>query len=349
MIRVAPTLAVLLLLVACGSDTEEPTPAQLPYETLSEYGFFEGPLADQAPADGVLAYAPVSPLWADYAEKGRYIVLPEGETIDPEGDEDWVYPLGSIIVKSFYFVEDRRDLAGPARIMETRLLIREDVEEGWTSHTYVWNDEQTEAERVIAGRRISLAYTDEDGGSAEQIYLVPNTNQCRDCHGREDVTVLLGINTYQLDYEVGGANQLDVLVDAGAFSRRPERTVPALVDPAEDSNTPELRARSYLHANCSHCHRPGGDGGRSGLDLRIWQEDPARYGVCKTPVAAGAGAGGRSYDLVPRHPELSILPFRMASTDPEVRMPELPSRVPDDFGVELIEEWILSMDAEGCE
>ncbi len=348
MIRVALPALAALLLVACGPDPEEPA-AEIPYETLSEYGFFDGPLADMAPAEGVLPYSPVSPLWADHAEKGRYIVLPEGEAIDPVGDEDWEYPLGTVIVKSFYFVEDRRDLAGPARIMETRLLIREDVEEGWTSHTYVWNEEQTEAERLIAGRRIELNYIDENGEAGVQTYLVPNTNQCRDCHGRDDVTVVLGISTYQLDYEVGGANQLDVLADAGAFSRTPERVVPALIDPADEAQTPELRARSYLHANCSHCHREGGDGGRSGLDLTIWQDDPARYGVCKSPVAAGAGAGGRAYDLVPGHPELSILPFRMASTDPEVRMPELPSRIPDGFGVGLIEDWILSMDGEGCE
>lgn len=348
MTRIVPLIAAVILLAACGAETEEP-PLELPYETLSQYGFFEGPLVDMAPAAGVLPYSPVSPLWADHAEKGRYIVLPEGTSIEPEGDEDWIYPLGTIIVKSFYFVEDRRDLTGPARIMETRLLIREDVDEGWTSHTYVWNEEQTDAERIIAGRRIPLTYIDENGDSGEQTYLVPNTNQCVDCHGRDDVTLVLGINTYQLDYEVGGSNQLDVLMDAGAFSRRPTTASHALVDPAQDSNTAEVRARSYLHANCSHCHRPGGDGGRSGLDLTIWQEEPARYGVCKSPVAAGAGAGGRSYDLVPGHPELSILPFRMASVDPEIRMPELPSRIPDDFGVELIEEWILSMNGDGCE
>jgi hypothetical protein len=38
----------------------------------------------------------------------------------------------------------------------------------------------------------------------------------------------------------------------------------------------------------------------------------------------------------------------MASIDPEIRMPELPSRVPDLFGLLLIEEWISAIPGDGC-
>ena len=345
--RLFPGVLVAGALFACA-DTDSAPEAELPYETLSEYGFFEGPLAEFTPAEGVISYVPASPLWADHARKGRYIVLPGGAQVVPTGDEDWEFPLGTIVVKNFYYVLDRRDPDGTTRVMETRLLIREEVDEGWTAHTYVWNDEQTEAERVIAGRRLTLNAVDESGVGSEIVYLVPNTNQCRDCHGRDDVTVLLGVNTYQLDFETGSGNQLNELVDAGLFSEPPQRSVDALVDPADEMASLDDRARSYLHANCSHCHRTGGDGGRSGLDLTSWQEELARFGVCKTPVAAGTGAGGRSYDIVPGHPDESILLFRMASVDPEIRMPELPSRLPDELGVSLVEEWIEAMDGDGC-
>ena len=70
---------------------------------------------------------------------------------------------------------------------------------------------------------------------------------------------------------------------------------------------------------------------------------PATYGICKSPIAAGPGAGGRTADIVPGMPDSSIFIYRMESTDPEIKMPEIPNMVSDDFGVELISEWILSL------
>lgn len=124
-------------------------------------------------------------------------------------------------------------------------------------------------------------------------------------------------------------------------------TLPALAPPDGDGDL-DARARAYLHGNCGHCHRPGGGGGASGLSFLAWEDNPAVYGVCKVPAAAGAGAGGRSYDIVPGSPEDSIVVFRMASTDPAIKMPELPSLLSDAFGVELITEWIAAMPGDGC-
>ncbi|MCB9531254.1 MAG: hypothetical protein H6700_05770 [Myxococcales bacterium] len=324
-----------------------------PYETLSEYGFFEAPLVDLQPVDGVIEYIPASPLWADFADKGRFLVLPRGAQIDPRGDdEDWEFPLGTVLVKTFLLAGDRRDPIETSRVVETRLLVRDETERGWSAYTYVWNEAQTDATRVIAGRRLTFEVVDEAGATTEQVYVVPNENQCRDCHARDDRTVVLGFNSLQLDHERAfgdaTANQLERLDALGVFSTPPTRTEAALVSPRDESASVEWRARSYLHANCSHCHRPGGDGGRSGLDLRAYQTEPGHYGVCKPPAAAGAGAGGRSYDIVPGRPDSSILPFRMASLDPEARMPELPSRLRDELGIELVRAWIAGLDGDPC-
>ena len=54
----------------------------LPYEYLSEYGFFVGEeLAALEPASGVIPYTVVSPLFSDFAGKARFIYLPEGEQL----------------------------------------------------------------------------------------------------------------------------------------------------------------------------------------------------------------------------------------------------------------------------
>jgi hypothetical protein len=121
----------------------------------------------------------------------------------------------------------------------------------------------------------------------------------------------------------------------------------AFVDPFGEAPL-EPRTRSWLHANCSHCHRQGGNGGTSGLVLLAWETEPLKLGVCKTAAAAGSGTGGHEYDIVPGQPDDSIMPFRIASTDPEIKMPELPNRIPDERGLELVRAWIAAMTPPGC-
>jgi uncharacterized repeat protein (TIGR03806 family) len=355
-----PALAlVTVALAGCSGDPALPRPAPpappdktIPYDTLSEYGFFEGPLLDMKPRAGVVPYDVASPLWADHAGKGRFIALPKGSSIAFGELEGWQFPLGAIVIKSFFVSMDLRAPTGPARILETRLLIRQ--EEGWTAHTYLWNDEQTEARRVIAGERIEIVYTDADGKPAQEQYLVPNTNQCKSCHERDDETELLGVITPQLNRDVPTPagpprNQLEWLAEQGLFRDPlpPREALPAFADPRGDAPLDD-RARAYLHGNCSHCHRPGAGGGPSGLVLLAWEDNPKKRGICKAPVAAGAGTGGHSHDIVPGSPGESIMIFRMSSTDPEIKMPELPSRIPDQEGVALVSAWISAMDPPGC-
>jgi uncharacterized repeat protein (TIGR03806 family) len=331
-----------------------PPPKPIPYETLSEYGLFDGPLADLSPRAGVVPYEVVSPLWADHAGKKRLIALPEGTAVSSDALADvreWQFPEGSILVKTFFFALDQSDSGGDARILETRLLILE--AEGWTPHTYVWNDEQTEAKRIIAGARIDIDYLDAAGTPLHEEYLVPNTNQCNSCHERDDVTYVLGPITPQLNRDVdtpgGPRNQLAWLAEQGVLAQPiPDPlSLPAFADPAGSALLDD-RARAYLHANCSHCHRPGGGGGPSGLVLLEWERDPLKNGVCKGTAAAGAGTGGHDYDIVPGAPEESIMIFRMGSTDPEIKMPELPNRIPDAEGIALVSAWIAAMEPPGC-
>jgi hypothetical protein len=120
----------------------------------------------------------------------------------------------------------------------------------------------------------------------------------------------------------------------------------AAADPA--SGTVEERARMWLDVNCSACHNSRGGAARtSGLYLDLAQADLHELGLCKPPIAAGRGSGGRSYGIVPGQPDASILVFRLESIEADVKMPELGRNLVDEQGVALIRQWIAELPG-GC-
>lgn len=340
-----------------AGDEPEPLPSPtldgpLPYETLSEYGFYVGDMNRLVPAAGVIPYELAAPLWSDDAFKARFFVLPTGGTIDVGEDGAWTFPVGTIIIKNFYYPDDMRQPEADRRVIETRLLVR--TEDEWENHEYIWNDEQTEAERFVAGKITTVSYIDRDGEAQDHPYVIPNTNQCDNCHSNYKETAPIGPRTSQINREVmrdgSSVNQFQWLNDLGVLSGAmgAVEEMPRLVDPMGDAPL-EQRARAYLEAQCAHCHRPGGEGGPSGLVLSASETDPAAYGVCKKPVAAGAGSGGFFYAISPGDPDSSILVYRMSSVDAAIKMPEIPNLQVDPFGVDLVRDWITEMELPACD
>lgn len=321
-------------------------------EPLEALGLFSDPVA-QTPADGVVPYDVNAVLYADEVDKLRFIALPAGQAAEYDPVEMWRYPEGTRFVKTFYVPLDAREPQGERRLLETRIV---ELQGGsWSGRTYVWNDAQTEARRLKTGRTVPLRWIGADGEPREVDYRVPNDNECKSCHSHDRAFEPLGPSTRQLNrrYAYGpdgeDENQIDHLVALGLLRGEvePESERATLVDPY---GTAELsrRARSYLDANCSHCHRPGGEAGSTALDLRYHVEEPFAWGVCRAPVAAGPGSAGRLHDIVPGDPDASIMVFRMASTDPKIKMPELPTVTSDRAGTALIREWIAAMSAVKC-
>ncbi|HGG57153.1 MAG TPA: hypothetical protein ENK31_05100 [Nannocystis exedens] len=336
----------------CDGPTRCIAEGELPLPRLSDYDFFQGELADFVAKEGVVPYSLASPLWSDQAGKGRYVVLPEDKAITFDERDGWLFPEGTIIIKTFFFDHDRRDPSAGSRIIETRLLIRQD--HAWTPITYRWNDDETDAELLKVGARVDVEFIDEMGTAQVEEYIIPNTDQCGNCHEIDDTFEVLGPITPQLniDINVDGTivNQLRWFAEKGLFDS--EIPDPAGLDsfapPMDTSRELDARARAYLHANCSHCHRDGGGASKSGLVFLAWEQEPAKLGICKLPVAAGPGTGGYGHDIVPGSPDQSIIVFRMDSLDPDIKMPELPNRVIDSAGVNLIREWIAAMPAKTC-
>ncbi len=326
-------------------------------QNLAEWNLFaDGP--NQEPASRVVPYTVNARLFSDYAVKARFVWVPEGTTIGYEDENKWRMPVGTILVKTFAYPEDLRAPDDNWRLLETRLLVRE-TEQQWKAHTYVWNEEQTEALRTSAGDTIASSWVHTNGETRNNDYGVPENNLCEKCHGAAEKLDTLGGRTRQLngpfDYGDGPENQIDHLAALGMFDREPP---PAdqretLVDPFGTAPVSD-RARAYLDANCAHCHSPESFAGSVGFLLDYAstdpvEDDPTNWGVCKVPASAGPGACGLSWDVLPGDPAQSIIVCRMESRDIAIQMPPLASKIADDEGVQLMREWIASMPATTCQ
>lgn len=353
----ASLLSALALCIAALPARYAHTPASVP-QRLSEFGFFEGKIADLKPARRVWAYEVNAPLFSDYAEKARFVYIPEGAAMEYRPDHAFELPVGAALIKNFYYPHEAAAPEKGRRILETRILLKE--HSGWKSLEYVWRDDQSDALLDVAGATIPVSWRDASGKPRRIDYAAPNLNQCKGCHAYRNETVPLGFTARQLHRPTpDGGEQLARWIADGAL-RIPQglslSEIPRLVDyrlddaallalhPHTDLRAlPELRARAYLDGNCGHCHNPHGAANTSGMFLDIYTDEPARWGVNKPPVAAGRGAGKRRFGIAPGKPNESILLFRMESNDPGIRMPELGRSVAHREGIEIVSAWIKSL------
>lgn len=335
--------------IGAAADSPGPVDPHLegsPPLYLSEYNLFRGDGSAQTPNDGVVPYDLNSPLFSDYANKHRFVWMPEGTHATYSEDDVFAFPVGTILIKTFSYLHDLRDPAAGETLIETRLLIHK--ESGWVGYPYMWNEEQTEARLKIAGATKDFEWTHVDGTKRSVNYIVPNMNQCKGCHENADVLLPIGPKARNLnkffDYDHGKENQLERWSKVGYLEGAPNASDAPFLPPWDDeAHSIDKRARAWLEINCAHCHNPDGPANTTGLDLRAAQQDPTKIGIFKTPVAAGRGAGDRLYDIVPGKPDESILVYRLESREPGIMMPELPLRLVDEEGLELIRQWIDQM------
>jgi hypothetical protein len=118
---------------------------------------------------------------------------------------------------------------------------------------------------------------------------------------------------------------------------------PLYPNPADEAAPLDERARSYLHANCAICHRPGGESLIT-LDLRF-SIPFAETMLCNEPPEKGDLGVAGATRLTPGDPSLSTLSLRMHTLDTEFRMPRIGTTIVDEAGVGVIDEWITSLQA----
>ncbi len=297
---------------------------------LSKTGLFKS-LSPLTPAAGVVPYSVVVPRWEDGADSQRWVAIPGNGKIElaTSADKPAVYPEGTVLVK--HLTLPHGDFAPIP--LETQLL---HFERGtWRPYSYLWDEagrEATLVDTVGTSRPIKLAASGKSP-AVERTWHVNATNECKLCHNAGPKFVL-GFVSNQLIHSGHELAAQGVLVTTPII-----RPIDRLVDPTEPKAKLDDRARSYLHANCSMCHHPGGN-----AIVSFFLRRDLPFEQLNTNKGTGIGTFGMrdAKIIVPSDPYRSVLMYRMTKLG-YARMPYIGSRVVDSEGVALIEQWILSL------
>jgi len=365
-----PTIStlVIIFLIACSSQEDNYIPVspvvvdltQVPYPKLSDYHFFEGDMKLQIPSLNVIPYAPASSLFSDYAHKKRFVWMPQGTKGSFLADNKIIeLPVGAALIKTFYYNNVQPN--NTTQIIETRVMIRKS--EGWIFADYVWNEEQTDAYLDLNGSNVALSWKDENNVIKNVNYRIPNEVQCNVCHKYKETIngeyferqEPIGIKPQNLNFNYNFGtetkNQLTKWIELGYLENNFNlpSTSNTIVDYNDSSKPLQLRVRSYLDINCSHCHNTNGH-----CDYR-----PMRFTFTETGLPNGVGLTNMgvcvdtqdiqdfppalSKIITPANPDRSMLFYRLNTDNENYRMPLHGRTLIHQEGVVLIEQWINSL------
>lgn len=390
-------LAATLALAACGGDGDSSSsgtpppppapstpqifqPASAPAK-LSAWGLAAVDGSTLKLNAGLVPYDLNTALFSDHSFKLRAIYVPPGKTIGYTADKALDFPVGTALVKTFYFPKaagtDATRIAvarkvqtaqgtsidlSTHRLVETRILVRQD-DGSWAGLPYVWDDDQKDATLTPQGKYVQMELVPDTGPTQKFIYLVPNTQTCQSCHATTTngagSTEPIGPKARNLNktYDFGNGvvkNQLVNLEELHLLTGSPGAgAAPVLANWRDTAQPLEQRAKAYLDVNCAHCHTAGGYASQSGLLLTLDHVGsttaPDAWGVCKLPLAyVGTGEAGYRYDINPGSPETSILLYRMSHVSPGQTMPVFGRQTNDDDAVAMVGEWIRSLALAAC-
>jgi uncharacterized repeat protein (TIGR03806 family) len=328
---------------------------------LSETGLFTSTEGFEL-APGVIPYDVNAAPWADGTTAKRFLALPGTATVGVHAINnvqkgslkgEWSFPDGTVLGKTIQLETGSADSARQQRL-ETQILYRHKGE--WRAYCYLWNADQTDA--VLSdGKAFDRSFMVPDSasvnGQRSQTWHFASRTECLLCHTTRGGSVY-GFRIEQLnrdfDYGTSKDNQLRTLAHLGLFeqpigkSKTPQTVslddLQRMAPPDDETAGLTQRVRSYLHVNCSHCHRRGG-GGTAAIEV------PLEISFEKTRLISRPTQG--SFGIVdpwvvaPGDPERSILFYRMSKVG-RGRMPHFGSRVIDDQGLALLREWITQLD-----
>jgi len=285
----------------------DPTDTAAVPKLFSQTGFYTNWAAKTVTPEAHY-YEVNSALWSDGAHKSRWIILPTGTKVTfDENNDFWDYPDGATFVKLFKHDLVPGD-STTSIWWETRVLIKKsgaDPGNDWFGFSYRWNTDGSEAHLVSGDGtpdsvvNVGLTFWPKGKTNPSSIkkWHFPNSFECQRCHvpyenqdWDQDPPVgihgrsVLGFFTPQINRPSKAnpsINQITEFFGAGILqwaNKAGQTPTPAeiaampkwysITDNTADLN---MRARSYLAANCSGCH------GDRGIINQATTGRPANY------------------------------------------------------------------------
>ena len=323
-------VVIVVLITSCNDDDFDREvvipqfnfPTTIVFEdSLSAYNIFEESQANLIPSDGFELIELSSVLFTDYSQKQRLVKVPNGTQLIRNNDGTINFPNGTILTKTFYYLNDEQDENLGKRIIETRLLIKED--DLWNAATYVWNEEQSDAILELNGLETEVSWVNSNGENLSTLYQVPTKNECATCHQSNSLMTPLGTKLRNINrlVERNGTtlNQITHLQSVGIFNSFSLNNVPSIENYTNTNSSLIDRARAYLDMNCAHCHNP------NAWEEPAMQDLDLRYELSLNQT----GISDESEDII--------------EFVTEGEMPFIGTTILDDEGVNLIVEFIESL------
>src|ERR1044071_1986284 len=299
-----------------------------------------------APSAALIPYDINVSFWSDGAHKTRWAAVPNSpsdQKIACSAAGEWKFPKGTVFVKHFELsIDDTRP--NVRRRLETRFIVCDSTGSVY-GVTYKWRPDNSDAD-LLKTNLVELIPIKTAHGMRTQSWYYPSRQDCRLCH-TDLAGGVLGVKTRQMNCEFSFTsgfkdNQFRAWNHAGLFEPVLKESeiarLPRLARMADTASSVEERVRSYLDANCAHCHRPNGTVAM--FDARF--DTPLeRQNLIDGPILIDQGVD-KARAIAPKDPWRSIVLMRLNSIE-GMKMPPLAHQVLDQEGSELIKQWILSM------
>jgi uncharacterized repeat protein (TIGR03806 family) len=309
---------------------------------LSQTGAFSD-TRNLVPARGLIPYDLVVAFWSDGAIKTRWVAVPD-EKIKYSPTGDWIFPKGTVFVKTFELPTDAADPRSRRRL-ETRLLVC-DSAGGVYGVVYKWRPDNSDADLLSTKLTEPIPIKSAGGEARNQTWYYPSRPDCLECHNK-NTSGVLGVKARQMnrsfnfpsgvtDNEIRAWNHLKMFTpevnDADLAS------LPTLAAADDTTRSLQDRARSYLDANCSQCHRPGGT--VAYFDAR-YDTPLEKQQLINGPVLIDQGIDRPR--IISPHDIWRSIAFMRVNTTGDIKMPPVARETIDTKGVTLLQDWITSL------
>ncbi len=319
---------------------------------LSQTGLFTS-TSPQTLAPGVIRYSIGASPWADHAVADRFFALPGATQLGFHKTSNiqignvaggLAFPVDGVLAKTISLDLVTGDPRS-RRPVETQLLHFNG--QSWQAYNYIWNSDATDAvlaEDVASDSLFTVTDASAPGGKRVQSWHHASRTECILCHTTRGGS-LYGFTPAQLnrDHDYGKVtdNQFRTLAHIGILAAAPKALPTPMPDPADTTLPLEKRARAYLHVNCGTCHRRGG-GGTAAMDIR-YEFSLKQSNLLGARPTQGTFGMLAARVMAPAAPYRSVLLYRMAKLG-RGRMPHFGSQVVDRAGLQLVHDWIDSLD-----